>query len=77
MWGPSSAEHSHLVSNEKTTEESAMQLTAGQFADIDTAYRRERITASFRDHSTDRRFALKRRSSRPSGAHAAQTLKAA
>ena len=27
-----------------------MQLTASQFAAVDTAYRQERITASFRDH---------------------------
>ena len=28
-----------------------MQLTASQFAAVDTAYRQERITASFRDHT--------------------------
>lgn len=28
-----------------------MQLTASQFAAVDTAYRQERITTSFRDHA--------------------------
>ena len=28
-----------------------MQLTASQFASVDTAYRQERITASFRDRA--------------------------
>ena len=55
-----------------------MQLTAGQFADIDATYRSERITASFRDHAAGRRLAFKRRGTRPTGAQASRhTLRAA
>lgn len=58
-----------------------MQITAGQFADIEAAYRMERISASFRDHAAGRHLHLLRRNRHEPGAHpgasARRTLKAA
>ena len=55
-----------------------MELTAGLFADVETAYRQERISRSFRDHSAVRHLHLLRRNRHPAGAHVShRTLRAA
>ena len=47
---PQSQDHSRRK-NPAHPRGTVMQLTASQFAAVDTAYRQERITTSFRDHA--------------------------
>ena len=55
-----------------------MELTASLFADIDTSYRHERISRSFRDRSAARHRHLLRRNRHPAGEHVShRTLRAA
>jgi len=55
-----------------------MELTTSQFAQVEAAYRGERIAASFRDHAAGRRHRLFRSRRRPATTHGApRTLRAA
>ena len=54
-----------------------MELTTSQFAQVETAYRGERIAQSFRQHAAGRQHRLLRRR-RPTTTHGARrTLRAA
>jgi hypothetical protein len=53
------------------SEELAMQITAGLFADVEAAYRQERISASFKEHAAGRHLHLLRRNRHDPGGHAA------
>jgi hypothetical protein len=61
------------------SEEHVMQITASQFADVEAAYRMERISASFRNHANGRHLHLLRRNRHPAGGHPTRStaLKAA
>jgi hypothetical protein len=55
-----------------------MQITAGLFADVESAYRQERISASFRQHAAGRHLHLRRRNRHPAGLPVShRTLRAA
>ncbi len=47
-----------------------MQITAGLFADVEAAYRQERISASFKEHAAGRHLHLLRRNRHEPGGHA-------
>lgn len=48
-----------------------MQITAGMFADVEAAYRQERISTSFRDYAAGRHLHLLRRNRHEPGGHPA------
>jgi hypothetical protein len=55
-----------------------MQITAGLFADVEAAYRQERISSSFREYAAGRHLHLLRRNRPDSGGQVTrQTLRAA
>jgi hypothetical protein len=46
-----------------------MQITAGLFADVEAAYRQERVSSSFRDYAAGRHLHLLRRNRHEPGRH--------